>query len=249
MNVYTNTEAELAKIYAERFRQFVDRNIQGYNPINVLLPGSNIPEAVFTYLSRYYASKINWHCIHFFWTDEGFNTYDQEYSGYQIINQQLFQNIPIPYYNIHPIVVENHPFLEADRYTTVINKHFQIFRDIPSFDWVMLSLGEDGELGSMFPEDIDMFYSNRLYEVVTNPKTKQTHISVTGKVLNWAKHITIFATGKEKADIVKTIFNRQNKYAKKPFPAELINPYEGSLEWYVDYEAATHIKDDLDHNS
>jgi len=100
----------------------------------------------------------------------------------------------------------------------------------------LLGLGEDGHTASIFPNQINLFYSARLCEVAIHPQTKQKRITLTGKVINNAKHIMFFVTGKNKASILSKIINSNNN--KNQFPASLVNPKSGKLTWFLDIEAA-----------
>ena len=62
-----------------------------------------------------------------------------------------------------------------------------------------------------------------------------SRITMTFPVLNHAKRIIFMVSGKNKADIVKTIF----EFPKARLPAQRIQSLNGTLTWLLDNESAS----------
>jgi len=235
VNIYQNQE-ELAAEFTNNLVKLVETTLIDKDDFNIMLSGGRTPNFIYKYLVSNYEKSLNWESIHFFWGDERCVPSDYPDSNFGEASKNFLNKINIPLKNIHPIVGESHPYLEADRYSTLIHKHFNVHNSIPSFDLVILGLGTNGHIASLFPDQLDIFYSNRLFEVTSHPDTAQQRITVTGKIINNAANIFFLVAGKNKAQVVKKILNKETNADK--LPASLVNTELGNIKWFIDKEAA-----------
>ena len=235
VNIYQNKN-ELAIEFAQKLATLVDEASSTNNIFNILLSGGRTPVFIYKYLVEKYNKLIKWDIMHFFWGDERCVPSDYPDSNYGEASKHLFKNSAIPLSNIHPIVGESHPYLEADRYSTLIHKHFDVTNTIPSFDLIILGMGADGHIASLFPDQLHIFKSNRLFEVASQPETGQQRITVTGKLINNANNVYVIITGIEKSEMVKKVLKKEE--GSENIPAALIKPELGDVEWFLDQEAA-----------
>jgi 6-phosphogluconolactonase len=204
--------------------------------VSIVLSGGNTPQYIFNFIvNSDYKKTIKWNRIHFFWSDERCVPPEHPESNYGMTQNLLLRHIPIPQKNIHRIQGEFEPLEEAKEYSNEIIKNVNIKNGIPCFDWIILGMGTDGHTASIFPDSIKIFNSEKLCEVTQHPVTKQNRITLTGKVLNNAERTTFIITGKEKSVIVDSIINKKPGYEK--YPAGLVNPDFGILEWVLDRDA------------
>jgi len=222
---------------AEGFSEILLHDVNKSNDIfKLALSGGSTPKAVFDYLAENYKSKIDWEKINFFWGDERCVPPDHPDSNYLTAYKHLFSKIKIPEENIFRIKGEENPEVESKRYSEVILKNVSLVNSIPSFDLIMLGLGEDGHTASIFPDRLDLFQSNNICEVVIHPATKQQRITLTGKVINNAKKIVFLVAGESKRKVVGKVLNKKECF--KTIPASFINPTHGELIWLLDKEAS-----------
>lgn len=78
---------------------------------------------------------------------------------------------------------------ESDRYSSLLPD---------PIDVLFLSLGEDGHIASLFPNSSAIFEHKRKVVPVLGPKAPYRRITITPPVIQSAKHVYIFAIGKEK---------------------------------------------------
>ncbi len=235
VNIY-QTKEEFAAEFTRKFIKLIEDTIQEKGICNILLSGGRTPNFIYKHLVEKYNNSVKWSNVHFFWGDERCVPSDYPDSNFGEASKNFLNKISIPLTNVHPIVGESHPYLEADRYSTLIHKHFNVTNTIPIFDLIILGLGTDGHIASLFPDQLDIFNSNRLFEVTSHPDTGQQRITVTGKIINNATNIFFLVSGKDKAEIIKQILNRQEEASK--LPVSLIEPELGHVQWFLDKEAS-----------
>lgn len=203
----------------------------------VALSGGSTPKAIFKYLAQNYKDKILWNKIKFFWGDERCVPADHPDSNYLMTKENLFDEIEMPAQNIFAIDGDNNPSNEAVRYSNIIIENVVTKNGIPSFDLILLGLGEDGHTASIFPGQIELLNSKNICEVAQHPELCQKRITLTGEVINNASEIIFLVTGTGKAKMIDTIINKKNDFEK--LPASFVKPKHGKLTWRLDEAAAS----------
>jgi 6-phosphogluconolactonase len=202
----------------------------------VALSGGETPRYIFNFISNsQYKKTIKWNKILFYWCDERCVPPEHPQSNYGMTSNLLFKNISISPKNIHRIQGEFDPEEELTQYSDELLEGVKMRNDIPSFDWILLGLGSDGHTASIFPNAMNLFQSSKLCEIALHPISGQKRITLTPKVINNADKITFIVTGEEKKNIIDKILNRKDDFEK--FPAGLIKPTSGILEWVLDEKA------------
>jgi 6-phosphogluconolactonase len=150
----------------------------------------------------------------------------------------LLNVLKIPDHLVFRMMGENDPVREATRYSGVLAENLPAESGWPAFDLLLLGLGSDGHTASLFPGDNKTLESGNLCEVAIHPQTAQKRITLTLPVINHAGNILFLVTGKEKAEIISTIF-RNKRHTN--LPASLVQPAFGNVTWLLDQEAASLI--------
>jgi len=230
---------ELAEKFAEVLVKMIRKSAKLENSFTIALSGGSTPELLYSLLSEKYAESVPWQSVHFFWGDERCVSPDNSESNFCKANGSFLSKIEIPSVNIHRIRGEEDPPSEAIRYSEEIALFTAKRNGMPSFDLILLGLGEDGHTASIFPGHLDFFDSVNLCEVAVHPVTSQKRITVTGKVINNANSLTFLVSGKQKADVVKKLFKKDPLALN--YPAYYVVPVNGSISWFIDQEAASLI--------
>jgi 6-phosphogluconolactonase len=157
-------------------------------------------------------------------------------SNYKMTVTHLISKIDIPRENIHRIKGENDPEYEAKRYAELLEERLPKVADIPQFDLIILGMGDDGHTASIFPHEIELWYSPKFCEVAVHPESGQKRVSITGNIINNADTVVFLVTGNSKADKFNEIKNRTGNYSN--YPASLVQPKSGRLLWFLDEAAA-----------
>lgn len=234
MHIYNNSEA-----LCRGFTRFFTGLMESYLHLNLSLSGGNTPKALFDYWATRTGNSIPWDKVTFFWGDERCVPPEDEMSNYGMTSEYLFSKLPaISLRNVRRIYGENDPEAEAMRYSSVIERLVPQRHELPSFELIMLGLGDDGHTVSIFPDQIERWYDSKYCVVTEHPQTKMKRVSITGQVINNAHHVAFLVTGKGKAEVVRRIVQEPEKYTTL-YPAALVNPAHGELHWFLDEEAAS----------
>ncbi len=240
IRIYDSPE-EMAEVFAGELAGRFRKAAESRNVFTVALSGGNTPAALYSLMAGKYGDSVDWKFVHFFWGDERCVPPNDPESNYGMAFDKFLGRIDIPSGNIHRITGEGIPSVEALRYSDEILLNTRNLNGLPVFDQIILGMGEDGHVVSIFPSNRDLFHSDKICDVAVHPVTGQKRITVTGKVINNSDMVTFLVTGKSKSRTIEKIFRRDND-----FPASYVMPYHGRVVWLLDKEAASKIEcDDL----
>jgi 6-phosphogluconolactonase len=107
---------------------------------------------------------------------------------------------------------------------------------LPSaFDLILLGMGEDGHIASLFPQSSALFASTRRVVVTAGPKPPRVRLTLTPSVLALAHRIVVLVTGAAKAGMVARALATSDDVAA--VPARLVR----EAVWILDEAAAAAI--------
>lgn len=221
------------------FTEFLIKLLDVYPHINLSLSGGTTPKVIFDYWAENCRESIDWKRISFFWGDERCVPPEDVMNNFGMTKEHLFDKVPeILNNNIYRIHGENEPNEEAQWYTRVLNIELPKRDGVPTFEVMMLGLGDDGHTVSIFPYQIDLWNSDETCVVAQHPQSKMERVSLTGKVVNSSHYAVFLAMGKAKAEKVRDIIKSREEYYDE-YPAARVNPKKGYLYWFIDKEAAS----------
>lgn len=225
----------LSQGFAEFFAEEVRTLLEEKKFITVALSGGNTPLKIFETLAENFINNVEWNRIHFYWVDERCVPMNSDESNYGNAWRVLFEKTGISSEQLHPIYGKTNPEDEIHRYEDAILKHVQLKDGIPSFDMILLGLGEDGHTASIFPDRLDLFATQDITAHTAHPGTGQNRITLTGNVLNNAARIYFIVSGSSKSAVVKSII--EELPGSEKLPVAKINPKAGTVTWFLDCEA------------
>ncbi|MDO8307896.1 MAG: 6-phosphogluconolactonase [Actinomycetota bacterium] len=109
---------------------------------------------------------------------------------------------------------------------------------VPTFDILLLSIGPDGHIASLFPEQPALHDQRACCAVRGAPKPPPTRVTLTMPTLNAAREVWILASGDEKAGAVAMALS--GSAGQFQVPAAGVNGRERTL-WLVDEDAARRL--------
>jgi 6-phosphogluconolactonase len=236
--------ADLAEEFATEIVSGIMTAFHKERHFTIALSGGTTPKILFSVLADDFNGSIPWKNVHFFWGDERCVAPFDQQSNYKLAKQFLLDKINIPKANIHRIKGEDDPISESKRYAEEIKEFVKIKNGVPSFDLILLGMGQDGHVASIFPGQTMLLDSEKICEVSQHPVTSQKRITLTGKVFNNAAELAFLVTGKSKAWVVSEILFKAKE--ADYYPAAHILPENGKLEWLLDKESSIFLNDQAD---
>ena len=232
-----NSADELFRAAAEEFAGRAAEAVQLRGRFCVALSGGSTPKTLYALLASGAIPGIPWDKIFLFWGDERHVPPDDPESNYRMVKESLLAKISLPAGNVFRIKAEDTDAARAaaDYERTLVSFFGLQSGEFPRFDLILLGLGPEGHVASLFPGSAAMNEKKRL--VVSNwvEKFKTDRITFTFPVLNHAACVMFLASGQGKAAIVKQVLEDDGE----PLPAKLVQPEDGDLLWFLDKDAAS----------
>ncbi len=235
-NVFKTTD-EIIVALANYFVDCANKAINKHDKFSVALSGGSSPKRLYELLaSADFKSKIDWKKVYFFFGDERYVAYDNAESNYLMVKTALFDHLDIDDSQIYKVDTSLDPATAAQDYGRCI---CQFFSDEPSFDLVLLGLGDDAHTASIFPHTSLVWIDEENVKEVYLEDKQVYRISFTAPLINASKNVAFLAFGANKADAIKAVFEGEKNVDL--YPAQLINPENGDLQWFVDEAAVSKI--------
>ena len=160
---------------------------------------------------------VNWEKVHVFMIDERLVPITHDLSNFKLINQGFSSFLPSE--NMHPFIFqENKLDFGIKEYEKEIMKYGG------SYDIVVLSSGEDGHIGSLFPNHPSIYDESEFYVLVKDaPKMPRMRMSVSKNFLLKSSIGILLFNGETKKKAYKNFLDIHVKVDE--CPAKLISNF------------------------
>jgi 6-phosphogluconolactonase len=228
---------------AETFVRVTTTAVEDRGRCAVALAGGGTPQALYRALAHSPAlrARVPWHGIEFFWGDERVVPPDHADSNYRMAYDTMLSAVPVTRQQIHRVGTElGDPAAAAREYEDDIRRSFDADVQVPRFDLILLGLGKDGHVASLFPGTTALRESGRLCVENWVPNLSAYRITMTFPLLNQARAVVFVVSGPEKASIVRQVLRRTS--STSDLPAQLVRP-SGDIVWMLDRDAASGLRE------
>jgi 6-phosphogluconolactonase len=223
--------SSLIEAAAEQFVASARSAIAKRGVFYVALAGGSTPKGLYQKLATQpYIDQIDWARVHLFFGDERCVLPTHDDSNYKMANEAMIAHVPIPAENVHRMPTEEGVAPDgAIRYCRIIK---DVMEDAP-FDLVLLGLGPDGHIASLFPDTDALEVTDKKTTSLFVEKFESWRVTLTYSEINAARQVIVFIAGEAKAAIVKDITTD----AVSGLPVQRLEP-QGEYYWYMDAAAA-----------
>ena len=235
IRVYPNLD-RLSRAAAEELVSIAQAAVKEYGRFAIALSGGQTPRLLYQLLAREYRAVVPWHRTEIFWGDERYVSPEDRRSNYRMAKEAMLDHVPIPRDHLHPMPTLVPDFEEAaEAYEATLMSHFP--GQWPRFDLILLGLGPDGHIASLFPHNPVLAEEARVVAAVRDENADPPlRLTLTLPAIKHAANIHFLIAGKSKATaLARALAPNANPESS---PAAAIKPIEGQLVWWVDEAAA-----------
>ncbi|MGH9240670.1 MAG: 6-phosphogluconolactonase [Vicinamibacterales bacterium] len=242
-------EVGLASRAAEHIAQLIADAAAARGSAIVSLTGGTTPRLLYSTLAdsrQPWRDRIPWTQVQLFWSDERHVPPDDADSNYRMAKVTLLDHVPIPADRVHRMRGELPDAHDAAAdYERVLTAVESGFSRIPLFDLMLLGVGSDAHIASIFPGSellesrVERPPTVRRVAAIWAPHLSAWRITLTPDAILDSRTIVVLVAGTGKADAVRTALHEPLDLKK--YPAQLLRSAGHRVEWFVDRAAAARL--------
>ncbi len=227
--------------------------------------GSTAPAIYRRLASRPLRDTIPWQGVHVWWGDDRYVPRDDPLSNVRPFDEIMLANastpggplgvaaaglpgpVPLPIDNLHPFPTtiaiggrHGADWCAARLAAELREAGLDQVEGWPIFDLVILGLGDDGHLLSVFPGSA-AFESRELTLAIPAPTHIEPYVervTLNPAILGVARHVLVIVSGSSKAPVMASIFGSEHDPGR--WPAQLVR--RAGVTWIVDAAAAADLR-------
>jgi 6-phosphogluconolactonase len=210
VQVYPDAE-QLARAVAAQLAGRIAGAVKASGSASLVLTGGGIGTQILAELARGPVSgEIDWPRCDIWWGDERFVPAGDPERNDTGARAALLDHVRVDPARVHPMPASDgpdgdDPEAAAKRYAAQLRAAARPGDPgaLPAFDVVLLGIGPEGHVASLFPELPAVYETKRaVVPVWGSPKPPPTRLSLTFPAIQAAREVWILASGAEKADAV-----------------------------------------------
>lgn len=239
---------ELSTDLADYISDLSEATIKERGAFCIAISGGSLVSLMRTLSQAPYIKTIDWAKWHIFWADERVVAKNHADSNYKLAKDNFLSKIPFVPSHLHSINDSLTAEKAANEYEFVIRQLVRTrvvgvseVSDCPRFDLILLGMGEDGHVASLFPNHSVLDEENDwVTYIIDSPKPPPERITFTLPVIKSSANVAVVVTGSNKADMVHLAINDVGPECPS-VPAKMIQPINGKLLWFLDKSAASKL--------
>lgn len=209
--------------------------------------GGSTPSAIYRQLAeRPLRDRVAWPRVHLWWGDDRFVPADDPLSNAGLANRELLSAVPIPVAQVHPVPTD--ASLTAGETADECAAHYaaelrgaglEVAGGWPAFDLVIVGIGPDGHVLSVFPGS-PAFDRSEWALGVAAPDHVEPHvarITLNPRVLDHARTLLVVAHGASKAVVLGEVLGGPRD--ERRWPAQVAR--RAGATWILDAAAAARV--------
>ncbi len=238
--IILETAEELFVRAAEEIAHVAGEAICMHGEFNLCLTGGSTPERTYELLATRFELSVDWKEVHFYWGDERCVPPDDPASNYAMANRAIISKLKLKADQIHRIRGEDQPEDAAREYEEELRDRLNLGDgEFPRFDLMLLGLGDNCHMLSLFPGIPAIHEAHRLVVPVEVEDKIRNRVTMTPPVMNNSARIMFLVSGEKKAAAVKRVLEGSDDPER--VPAHLVAPKDGVVIWMMDKAAASQL--------
>lgn len=176
----------------------------------IVLTGGRIAAAVYAAVAQNPArDAVDWSRVEIWWGDERFLPAGDPERNETQARAALLDHVPVDPARVHPMPASDgpdgpDPELGAASYARALTRAAAPgSAELPHFDVLLLGVGEDGHVASVFPEHPSAYETRPVSAVRGSPKPPGIRTTLTLPAINTAEEVWLIVSGADKAKAVR----------------------------------------------
>lgn len=239
-------KAELMMAVGGRLIRTARRTLAAKPSMHIVLTGGSVGIGI---LAAVNASpdrdQVDWSRVHFWWGDERWLDAGDAERNDQQASDALLSQLTIPAANIHAFPAADADLelnAAAEHYAAELAQAAEEGQALPHFDLLMLGVGPDGHIASLFPDRPELVDASGLVVAVRNsPKPPPERLSLTLQAINSAERVWLALAGADKASALGLALAGASRYQVPAAAAE----GRRRTVFFVDEAAAAEVPGEL----
>ena len=243
--VHQDTD-ELMKTVAGRVIRTSKRTLAAKDAMNIVLTGGSVGIGILAAIADAPdRADVDWARVHFWWGDERWVPAGHADRNEQQARDALLDALDLPAGNVHPFPASDDGLdldAGAERYAAELAAAAANDTGVPHFDILLLGVGPDGHIASLFPDRPDLVDAPGTVVAVRNsPKPPPERLSLTLGAINRAERVWIALAGADKASALGLALAGAGRYQVPVGAAE----GRRKTVFFVDEQAAAEVPEEL----
>ncbi|KAK4598859.1 hypothetical protein RGQ29_016060 [Quercus rubra] len=238
---------DLSTELADYIAELSEASVKERGVFAIALSGGSLVSLMGKICEAPYNKTVDWSKWYIFWADERVVAKNHTDSNYKLAKDGLLSKVPIV--PSHVLSINDSVSAEeaADEYEFAIRQLVKTRvvsvsdnSDCPKFDLILLGMGPDGHVASLFPNHSVLNEKAEWVTFITDsPKPPPERITFTLPVINSASNVAVVVTGDSKAEAVHLAIDDVGPDCPS-LPARMVQP-NGKLVWFLDKPAASKL--------
>jgi 6-phosphogluconolactonase len=237
---------ELMDAVAGRVIRTAKRTLASRDSMNIVLTGGSVGigilAAIDTAADR---ADVDWTRVHFWWGDERWVPTGHADRNEQQARDALLDKLDLPAENIHPVPASDEGLeldAAAERYSSELAAAAADENGLPHFDILLLGVGPDGHVASLFPDRPDLVDApGNVVAVRNSPKPPPERLSLTLTAINRAERVWVALAGADKASALGLALAGAGRYQ---VPVGAVEGRRRTV-FFIDEQAAAEVPEEL----
>lgn len=204
---------ELDRFTLNIMANFTEELLRNQDQVVIAIPGGRSVQGVFELLGE---DSIPWERMHIFMVDERLVLLNHQDSNFKLAQEMFLDKLVakgvLPEENIHPFVLDR----DAEDFG-ILHYEQELKRHGGIFDIVLLSAGEDGHIGALYPNHHSIKSEADFYLTMNDsPKPPKARMTLSRKLLLKSKVAILLFFNKTKKEAYRKFLNGQVHYESCP---------------------------------
>ncbi|KAF8408231.1 hypothetical protein HHK36_007376 [Tetracentron sinense] len=241
---------ELATDLADYIAELSEVSMKERGVFAIALSGGSLISLMGKLCEAPYNKTVDWAKWYVFWADQRVVAKNHADSNYKLAKDGLLSTAcargpqPCILYQLFSVTEEaanEYEFILRQLVKTRIVGVSEI-SDCPKFDLIVLEMGPDGHVASLFPNHTVLEKKDEWVSFITDsPKPPPERITLTLPVINSASNVAVVVTGCSKAEAVHLAIDDVGPDCPL-LPVPMVQPTNGKLVWFLDIPATSKLE-------